>query len=924
MSGRGRGRGPPGRGRGSGGGRGRGGRSGGRGGSRSASSSGPTPTEALSNIILASVTPNFRFYQYGLDGSTKDGKLIDSRRRREELFSLGIFDLTQGLLAKNGMKKAEIQDLRRVCFFEGSFMFSSRPIPFLKLPMCIVGAKEKGLETPIMSNGDSMTITACSAFSAPLVISPPKPKPQSTDAAVGGDAKVSIDHRCNDCTKAFTDVEAMMAHAKITGHSPVYEDTAAQPANTEVFTSFCNIALQRAMGERMAKWGREYIDPKSFTEPKDRQGKSMGVRIFRAYSCEFGLHKPTGQPISLSLTVDLRAKVIRTRSLLDTLCQDKDPNSYRFDDRGIQQAKRMYKGEVVICTYDKRCYSVIDIDFKNSPASLPIEGQNISHADYFMKKKGIPLKYPNAKPIIAVLGRNNSKIFLPAELVCVNELDNFVKQQLPLIASFKPPERHAAIEEMKRYLVPGAQKTKGSGGGLLPALGIVLGDKRIKVAVEVLPLPLIKAAGVTIPKEKGNMWAPNIANANYRVDAGKAVYMNVVLVYNKALSRCAKSVYGTIRDLVNKFNSSYRFGQNPIATVEAGDNEKHWGAVERHFSGSQPSNIFVLDLVKPPRRQALDPAYSVVKHILTKAGYLSQFVNFNTYDHGEPRDQRKSNTILQGVARQVLSKCGVRVWWVNLPKEIPVPAVFVGVDVFHAPRKYDEGQGKRAAKESVAAIIVQVIRSHNEKDNGVAEIYSETFRRKAGQEMELGGPMKQTVANALRLLKVNPMSCIVWRDGVGDPAINQVARQEVPAVRSALALPANKKVPLSYIVVQKRISTKFLSLDGQRAMPPGALVIGLQGPEFATFYINGTSPPYSTPKPARFIIALMDPGFGKSKKMLANASWALCHDYSNWTGPIKLPSPVQCAHKLAELAGGFSDCGDSINHKAFAGKIHFL
>merc|ERR1712025_766878 len=114
--------------------------------------------------------------------------------------------------------------------------------------------------------------------------------------------------------------------------------------------------------------------------------------------------------------------------------------------------------------------------------------------------------------------------------------------------------------------------------------------------------------------------------------------------------------------------------------------------------------------------------------------------------------------ILQGVARQVLSKCGVRVWWVNLPREIPVPTVFVGVDVFHAPRKYSEKEGKRLAKESVAAVIVQVIRSHEEKKNAFAEVYSETFRRKAGLEMQLGECMRTTVANALKIMKVNPVS----------------------------------------------------------------------------------------------------------------------------------------------------------------------
>lgn len=41
-------------------------------------------------------------------------------------------------------------------------------------------------------------------------------------------------------------------------------------------------------------------------------------------------------------------------------------------------------------------------------------------------------------------------------------------------------------------------------------------------------------------------------------------------------------------------------------------------------------------------------------------------------------------------------------------------------------------------------------------------------------------------------------------------------------------------------------------------------------------------------------------------------------------GPVKLPAPVQMAHKLAELAGGMDDCGGSIDHKKYAGKLYFL
>lgn len=424
--------------------------------------------------------------------------------------------------------------------------------------------------------------------------------------------------------------------------------------------------------------------------------------------------------------------------------------------------------------------------------------------------------------------------------------------------------------------------------------------------------------------------------ANFKVNPRHSVHLSVVVFYHekKIGSSSAKKVFDRIRENVNKFNASYRFGETAPVFVPAGDIQRHWGAVEKYFGGNAiPSNLFVIDLSKPSGRAALDPAYSVIKSMLGRAGHLSQFVNFNTYNHGDPRDMRKSNTILQGVARQILCKCGVRIWWVQVPKSLPLPAVFVGVDVYHAPRKYDPEQKKRVGKASVAAIIVQVLRDHPSKCPTV-EVYSETTRREPGQEMDLGDCIERAVKNGLTNMKVNPMACVVWRDGVGDAAIKQVASQEIPKLRLALSDPSGpvgsavvagrpgQDIPLAYLVVQKRIATKFLTPNGSQALPPGALVTGLQGPEHATFYINGTCPPYSTPKPARFVIAKRDKGLEKCS--LSELSWALCHDYPNWTGSIKLPAPVQSAHKLAELAGNMNDHGESIDAKAYTNKMYYL
>ena len=205
---------------------------------------------------------------------------------------------------------------------------------------------------------------------------------------------------------------------------------------------------------------------------------------------------------------------MRTRSVLDVLCDGRRPEGVTFDSRTQANIKRQWIGEVVIAKYDKRCYSVVDILFDESPASLPVKDLGMSHAEYFSKRKGIKLEHPDARPIVVVSGRANNHIYLPAELICGNELDAQLKARLPSIASFTPDVKRRAIDEMRGYLIPGAQKGKGGrggnrgGGGLLAALGFMLADELVKVKVTKLELPVITVAGMTVPSNMGGMWAP--------------------------------------------------------------------------------------------------------------------------------------------------------------------------------------------------------------------------------------------------------------------------------------------------------------------------------------------------------------------------------------------------------------------------------
>ena len=757
-----------------------------RGGGRGGGSRGPDLSginSVISNIIMAQVSPAFAFCQYSVDFQDSNGRPIDSRHRKKFLFDNAFWN---GLL--KDMPDKEKQDLQRVVFFCGTFFFSARPIPGLEpqtLPLLLPTSQE--------AEGDTATIKHSFHYLAPTEL-------QTAGPAVASH-EVALENRCKDCTRAFGDYGSLLQHwyvflfifilssllkflrscisfcltgivsfvspppfpfsfsfmySQQSNHEPVTIpdqkdiDSSAKPAPIDTFVAYINGALKRALGERLASWGSEFIDPQSFEEPSHPyRGGSLGVRVYKAYSAQFGiLRDPETNLPTPAMTVDLRAKIVRTKSVLDLLCEGRgDPNRYQPSYRDQEDARRKWIGEVVIAMHDKKCYTVVDLEFQHSANTLPIESLDMSHAEYFEKRKGRKLQYPDARALIVVIGRRDQRIHLPAELVAGNELETSVREQLPKIASYLPEARNDAIDTIKSYLIPGAQKTKGA-GGLLPALGVVLNEERLKTKATVLPIPTILSRGIKVPRGKDN-WTPMLSNANFRVEPKEANTLNVIVFYNKRIrQQDAETVYGKLKTQLNNMNASFRFGENPYDMIEAGDDEKHWGAVERALSGKLPDNVFVLDFNKP--RGGTDRAYSYIKQILTQNGHLSQFVNFQICRHDDFRNNKtvnKSNMILGGVARQILQKTGVRLWYTEIPKELPLPAVFVGIDIFHAPKKYDPKTKERTAKASCAAIIVEAIT----KDSTSVQIYSETHKRNPGVEYHLKDAIKSTIQSALKV-----------------------------------------------------------------------------------------------------------------------------------------------------------------------------
>jgi hypothetical protein len=120
--------------------------------------------------------------------------------------------------------------------------------------------------------------------------------------------------------------------------------------NSHAFISFC------------VYQGEQFIDINKPIPGKDRRGNLLGVDVYESYDCKFGLLRnlpksPT--EARLTLTVDLRAKIPRTESVLDDLHNGQSGRAFSKQDQ--DRAIRAWTGEQVIYTKERKGMIVWEI-----------------------------------------------------------------------------------------------------------------------------------------------------------------------------------------------------------------------------------------------------------------------------------------------------------------------------------------------------------------------------------------------------------------------------------------------------------------------------------------------------------------------------------------------------------------------------------
>jgi aubergine-like protein len=186
--------------------------------------------------------------------------------------------------------------------------------------------------------------------------------------------------------------------------------------------------------------------------------------------------------------------------------------------------------------------------------------------------------------------------------------------------------------------------------------------------------------------------------------------------------------------------------------------------------------------------------------------------------------------------------------------------------------------------------------------------------------------------------KLYPDHFIIYRDGVGDGMRQQVLATEVSQFRAAISDVYNKaakKPKITLIIVNKRITQRFFVDDGYGNLsnPPSGCIIDsglVERQDISGVYDFFLIPQNTTQGcvlPTHFYVAYDDSTL--TKNVVEKFTFALCHYYYNWAGPIKVPAPCMYAHKIAELFMNLGENKVSTDVKTKMSKyvcesLHFL
>lgn len=261
--------------------------------------------------------------------------------------------------------------------------------------------------------------------------------------------------------------------------------------------------------------------------------------------------------------------------------------------------------------------------------------------------------------------------------------------------------------------------------------------------------------------------------------------------------------------------------------------------------------------------------YSTIKKVCSVQNAVpSQVVTRRVMDG---RDRRRMMSVATKVAIQMNAKIGGLPWNVDVNMN---HCMFLGFDVCHDTRDRSRSFGA----------LVATMDLKSEPTKRASRFFSCVTPHTNGEELSNNLPL--SVIKALKQYHETherlPERLLFYRDGVGEGQTNFVYEHELSHLRRTLQeFYGEKPVKLAFVIVSKRINTKFFVENPQRGaqnVPAGTVVDDVVTlPERYDFFLVSQHVNQGTATPTNYNV-IFDT-FGLPPDKLQQMTYIMCHLY---------------------------------------------
>lgn len=577
------------------------------------------------------------------------------------------------------------------------------------------------------------------------------------------------------------------------------------------------------------------------------------------------------------LNVNLKNKIIQQKTILDFLIENDYKNRNKKD-----EIKEKLKNSIFKDTYKGKNYKIFDIDFDLNPLNkvCQYKGQTLKIIDYYREKYDIEIENKEQPLIIVCKGPpelDKSKLYFVPELCTLVGLEEY---------QIKNPKFMSELSVGKTKLFPNERVEKTN------EFIKVIKDKD-KKENKMSPKEILDYYGLKIkPVKEGFFTGYYMKTPGLYDYENKKIEKNVFpVIKNKNLKKkqwyCvyekgeknyknADKFYNALCDASKGFEITVEEPQ--WIEVPYNSSGKTWINYVEKYSNNINENTLVVFLVNDEFIYA-----AIKKHSLCKSGYISQVVKNSTIN------RKGLISICSKILLQINSKLGGISYTIKFDKKIyNMKIMVVGIDSSHI-------KGKRTGIGMVSTL-----------DENFCNFYNKEKIIEEKNKKELNFCVADFIKEAIRAYKYEndeePKNIVIYRQGVSLQQKEKL-KEEIKEIDTVCQ---NKNISYYYIFVNTKSNYKIFHIENGKYYNPysGLLVLdGITNRNFFEFYLQPQEVNEGSSTPTCFHVAYGDLKF---HDLIPKFTYDLCHLYSNWKGPVRMPNVIKAAEKLSKMAAKYT------------------